>query len=200
MFTGIIEKTSKIIDITTKKVIVENKFDDLKIGESISVNGVCLTVIEFDFKKIIFNISYETYNRSTFKYIKKSDTVNLERALKLGDRFGGHIVTGHVDDTGVILSIEKKKEWYLFSFGVKDTEFMTEKGSISVDGISLTCYNVKNNSFQTAVIPHTYENTNLKYLSLKSYVNIEFDIIAKYLNKNKSEITYKFLKENGFIS
>ncbi|HOJ85759.1 MAG: riboflavin synthase [Elusimicrobiales bacterium] len=199
MFSGIIEKTAKILDLSDKNIAIENRFEDLIIGESIAVNGVCLTLRKYDFKKTVFDISEETYSVTNFKYLKKGDIANLERALKLGDRLGGHIVSGHIDEVGKLLRVKKTAESYFFKFQVKNTEFMAEKGSVCVNGISLTCFEIIEKTFTVAVIPHTYENTNLKFLSPGSYVNIEYDILSKYLNNKKSGITREFLKENGFL-
>ena len=199
MFTGIIEKVSKIIEISSKKIIIQNLFQDLKLGESISVDGACLTLSGFDNNKMIFDISSKTYSITRFRYLKKGDFVNLERALKLGDRFGGHIVMGHVDEVGRVYDIKKEGDFYVFMFNISKTDMIVEKGSIAVNGISLTPYDISKNSFSVSVIPHTYLNTNLKYLSKNSPINIEFDIIAKYNKKNISKITIDFLRQNGFI-
>ncbi|MEF3280222.1 MAG: riboflavin synthase [Elusimicrobiota bacterium] len=198
MFTGIVEQISRIIKLTDRKITVENHYKDLKDGESISINGVCLTVSDFDTKKILFDISPETYQRTNFKYLKPGLYVNMERALKLGDRIGGHILSGHIDELGRIYNIEKQSDSYVFSFKVSDFKYLAEKGSIAINGISLTPFNLRSNIFDVAVIPHTYEKTNLKFLKTGDFVNIEFDIIAKYLNKEEKKITLDFLKENGF--
>jgi riboflavin synthase len=200
MFTGIIEKTAKIINISQKRIIIENVFEELRNGESISVDGVCLTLTYFDKKEIFFDISPHTYSVTRFKYLKNGEIVNLERALKVGDRLGGHIVTGHIDEVGIVYDIKREDDFYVFIFEVSDTNLLVEKGSVCINGISLTCYDISKNKFKVSVIPHTYNNTNLKNLSRNSKVNIEFDIIAKYLKKNSSSrITLDFLKQNGFV-
>jgi len=200
MFTGIIEKTAEIINISQKRIIIENVFDELRNGESISVDGVCLTLTYFDKKEIFFDISPRTYSVTRFKYLKNGEIVNLERALKIGDRLGGHIVTGHIDEVGIVYDIKREDDFYLFIFEISDTNLLVEKGSVCINGISLTCYDISKKKFKVSVIPHTYKNTNLKNLSKNSKVNIEFDIIAKYLKKNpSSQITLDFLKQNGFV-
>jgi len=200
MFSGIIEKTAKLIKIKPNRVIIENVFDKLNNGESISVNGICLTLTDFNKKEMHFDISDETFSITSLRYLKNGEILNLERAIKLGDRFGGHIVSGHIDEVGRVYEIKKEKDSYIFSFEVSSTDFMVEKGSVSVNGISLTCYNISKTRFSVSVIPYTYNNTNLKNLSKNSRVNIEFDIIAKYLKKTlSSRITLDFLKQNGFV-
>jgi len=200
MFSGIIEKTAKLIKIKPDCIVIENVFYNLNIGESISVNGICLTLTDFNKKEMHFDISEETFSITSLRYLKNGEILNLERAIKLGDRFGGHIVSGHIDEVGRVYEIKKEKDSYIFSFEVSSTDFMVEKGSVSVNGISLTCYNILKNRFSVSVISHTYNNTNLKNLSKNSRVNIEFDIIAKYLMKNpSSQITLDFLKQNGFV-
>lgn len=199
MFSGIIEKTSRIIKISPGVIVIENVFDDLKCGESISVNGVCLTIFNFNQKVIFFNLSEETYRITTFKYLKIKDVVNLERSLKLGDRINGHIVTGHIDEVAKITQINKLTSSYIFKFRVKTTTLLCEKGSVCVNGISLTSFDIKDDSFVVSVIDYTYNNTNLKDLRVNSPVNIEYDILSKYLLKKKNNMDLNFLKENGFL-
>lgn len=199
MFTGIVENLLKVLDINKKRITVENVYNDILNGESIAVNGVCLTVTASDKTTISFDISEETYSKTNFKYIKNGDLVNIERALKLGSRLGGHIVSGHIDEVGEIKKIKELDGSYIITVSVSNTKYVVEKGSVCVNGISLTSFNVKPKSFDVSVIPHTFENTNIKLSAKNKFVNIEFDIIAKYLKKDESKITLDFLKNNGFV-
>jgi len=199
MFTGIVENLLKIADINKNRIVIENVYDDIINGESIAVNGVCLTVGHHDKKTISFDTSEETYSKTNFRYIKKGDLANIERALKLGSRMGGHIVSGHIDEVGRIEKIKELDGSYIITVSVSNTKYVVEKGSVCVNGISLTSFNVKPESFDVSVIPHTFKNTNINLLEKNRFVNIEFDIIAKYLKKDESKITLNFLKENGFV-
>jgi riboflavin synthase len=199
MFTGLIEKTTRINDISNSSLSILNPFTDgdYKIGDSISINGICLTVEKIEKINILFSVSEETYKKTNLRYLKKGDIVNIERAIKATDRFGGHFVSGHIDSLGFLKSYVKNKNSYTFTFSA-DTDFIVEKGSIAIDGISLTCFNVRQGLFDIAVIEHTYNNTNLRYIKNKIPVNIEYDMIAKYVLRKKIDLN--FLKENGFIS
>lgn len=198
MFSGIVD-LAKIINIQNNKIIIENKYTDTQLGESIAINGVCLTVSYFDNKIIKFDISNETYSRTNFRYYKNGDFVNIERSLKIGSRLGGHIVLGHVDEIGKLIGVKRIINSYLVSIRVSDTKYIVEKGSVCVNGVSLTCFDITRNTFKVSIIPHTYENTNIKYIRKKPYLNIEFDIIGKYALK-KQTIDMEFLKENGFLN
>lgn len=208
MFTGIIEELGKIQNITSNKITIDcnSVIKDTKIGDSIAVNGVCLTVIDLNNNSFTANISPETFNITAFKYLNTNNFVNLERALKSDGRFGGHIVSGHIDGLGKILSINKTNDFYNLKIKLnqEQSKYVIKKGSITIDGISLTIANIDNNLIDIAIIPHTYENTNLKTLKNNDYVNIETDTIAKYVEKflltsdNKSRIDLKFLQEHGF--
>lgn len=147
----------------------------------------------------------ETMKRSSLRNIKNNEYVNLERALSLNARLGGHIVSGHIDGIGTIENIEKDENaiWYTISVGQDLLKYIVEKGSIAIDGISLTVAEVTNKNFKVSIIPHTQEKTNLKHKKVKDIVNIECDIIGKYIeklleNKNECKITKEFLIENGF--
>jgi len=215
MFTGIIEELGKIksfelLSNSAKLTIeCENILSDIKIGDSISVNGVCQTVIEFDSPSFSVMLSDETLKVTTFSYAKTGDFVNLERALTLNSRLGGHIVSGHIDCIGKLIKIEKLSDFYNLEFEIplNQAKYVVYKGSITVNGISLTVANVNDNTFTVAIIPHTYDNTVLKYLKTGDSVNIETDILGKYVekllgfgdNKTKSNISMEFLKENGFV-
>ena len=211
MFTGIIEEIGKIIETnkmssnTTIKINAKKVLEDIKLGDSIAVNGVCLTVIDFKEDYFKADIMNETFDITSFSILKKQDNVNLERALKLSDRLGGHIVTGHIDCVGTIKNINKIPGKYNFIIEIPKefTQFIVNKGSITIDGISLTVASITNNQFMISIIPHTLENTNLKNKSFGDKFNIETDIIGKYalkqdLNK-KSNITMNLLERNGFL-
>lgn len=209
MFTGIVEEIGHINAISNDSISVSCKkiLEDIKIGDSIAVDGVCLTVTSFDNSSFNADMSYETMRVTKLGDLQFDDVVNLERAMLVNSRFGGHIVSGHIDCVGKILGINKTGNFYELGISIPEgnAQYFIKKGSITIDGISLTIYDLTNNSVKIAVIPHTFENTNLKSLKTNSFVNIEFDILGKYveknllMNDNKSNITENFLKENGFI-
>ena len=159
------------------------------IGISIACDGVCLTLISIKNKLYEFYLSKETIVRSNFKNIKKGNTINLEMPLKYGDRISGHICQGHVDTVGKILSIKKVDKSYLFDFEIpaKERKNLIEKASISVNGISLTISKITRKGFQNWIIPHTYRQTNLSNLKKYSLVNIEIDILSKYVRNYFNE-------------
>ena len=206
MFTGIVEETGKVQFITDRKVIIEcsKVLEDTKIGDSIAVNGVCLTVTEIGRNNFSADISPETFKVSC--KLKFGDIVNLERAMSANGRFGGHIVSGHVDGVATIVGLKNNGEFYDLQIKLADEEakYAIRKGSITINGISLTIASVEDNLINIAIIPHTYENTCLKSLKMGDLVNIEVDILAKYIEKflptgnNKSKIDIDFLQKNGF--
>ena len=208
MFTGIIEELGKIQTITSNKiaVIANTVTEGTKLGDSIAVNGVCLTVTGVNSSGFSADISPETMNVTALNTLKTGSFVNLERAMILNGRFGGHIVTGHIDGRGKCININKDNNFYNFDMEIPDelSKYAVRKGSITVDGISLTIAEIQHNIVRIAVIPHTYESTNLKYINTGNYVNIETDILAKYVEKflstsdNKTGISMEFLMENGF--
>ena len=208
MFTGIIEEVGKIQSITSNKIsiLASAVTKDTNIGDSIAVNGVCLTVTKINAGGFDADISPETMRITTFGKLKTGSFLNLERAMPLNGRFGGHIVSGHTDGIGRSKYIKKDSDFYTIELEISAdlSKYVVKKGSISVNGISLTVADVHENIIKIAVIPHTYENTNLKYLQIGDYVNIETDILAKYVEKflstgdNKSGISMEFLLENGF--
>ncbi len=207
MFTGIIEEIGKISSITKSTITIKSKtvLEDAKLGDSIAVNGVCLTIVDLKKDEFTANVSEETFKITNFSELKSGDFVNLERALSLSSRLGGHIVTGHIDTVGEIASIIDKNEFYDLSvkFDKNFENYVVKKGSITINGISLTIADINNNSVSVAIIPHTFNNTILNTLKSKDSVNIEFDILAKYVEKNLStknnSITMNFLEENGFV-
>ena len=208
MFTGIIEELGRVQAVTTDKISIKATIvtKDVKIGDSIAVNGVCLTVTGFNQIGFDADVSPETMRVTTIGKLKTGDFVNLERAMPANGRFGGHIVSGHIDGTGKVVNIKKEADFCIMEFDVPSvlSKYIVKKGSITINGISLTVADIKDNRITIAVIPHTYENTNLQYLHIIDYVNIETDIIAKYIEKflstsdNKSGISMEFLVEHGF--
>ncbi len=187
MFTGIIETVGEIVNLNQegKNLNLEIKTplaSHLKVDQSVSHNGVCLTVVEVKELSYVVTAIQETLDKTNLKTLTKGSTVNLERAMKLGDRLDGHIVQGHVDVTAICIAVEDANGSWIFTFKYKDTEFSTvEKGSITVNGVSLTVVDSKKQTFSVAIIPYTFENTNFKEIKVGSEVNLEFDIIGKYV-------------------
>lgn len=209
MFTGIIEELAKIRKITKDRITIECKtvLDDIKLGDSIAMNGVCLTVTEIFSDGYSADISPETFDVTTLGRLSNGDYVNLERALPANGRLGGHIVSGHIDGVGKFLSCKKDGGFYNLEFLLPENvaKYTVHKGSIAINGISLTIAEAKENTVKVAIIPHTFENTNLKYLKTGDFVNIETDVLARYVEKflstrdNKSGINLALLQENGFL-
>ena len=187
MFTGIIETVGEIVNLNQegKNLNLEIKTplaSHLKVDQSVSHNGVCLTVVEVKELSYVVTAIQETLDKTNLKTLTKGSTVNLERAMKLGDRLDGHIVQGHVDVTAICIAVEDANGSWIFTFKYKDTEFSTvENGSITVNGVSLTVVDSKKQTFSVAIIPYTFENTNFKEIKVGSEVNLEFDIIGKYV-------------------
>ncbi len=187
MFTGIIETVGEIVNLNQegKNLNLEIKTplaSHLKVDQSVSHNGVCLTVVEVKELSYVVTAIQETLDKTNLKTLTKGSIVNLERAMKLGDRLDGHIVQGHVDVTAICIAVEDANGSWIFTFKYKDTEFSTvEKGSITVNGVSLTVVDSKKQTFSVAIIPYTFENTNFKEIKVGSEVNLEFDIIGKYV-------------------
>ncbi|RLD18237.1 MAG: riboflavin synthase [Caldiserica bacterium] len=181
MFTGIIEFKAKVLRNGKNFIEVENPWNDLKIGESVSVNGCCLTVRNFSKKSICFDVSYETLKKTNLKYLKAGDYVNLERSLKVGDRIGGHFVYGHVDTVGRILRKYKKGKFFIFTIKVPSNfrKYVFRTSSVAVEGVSLTVQEVKGNEVVFVLIPETIERTNLGLKKVGELVNIEFDMMVK---------------------
>lgn len=215
MFTGIVEEIGKVQNIRknikSSVIVIEgNKiFEDIHVGDSIAVNGVCLTVTTFNHNIFEADIMNETLNRSSLGRLKNGSYVNLERAMSANGRFGGHIVSGHIDGTGKIVKIEKDDNaiWYTISVEEKLMKYIVEKGSVAIDGISLTVAKVCTKDFSVSIIPHTVKETILSHKSVGDIVNIENDVIGKYVekfinfpqkNEDKKNITMDFLINNGF--
>lgn len=216
MFTGIIEEKGEVVEIKrngtdsfirirTKKIL-----DDVRLGDSIAVNGVCLTVTRMDSNIFQADVMNETLNRSSLGRLSSGSYVNLERAMQAGGRFGGHIVSGHIDGTGRISSIKNDgiAVWYTVLADSEILRYIVEKGSVAIDGISLTVAKVTDHDFSVSVIPHTAEMTILSSKKIGDIVNLENDIIGKYVEKliqpaenstKKDSMDLNFLAENGFI-
>jgi len=197
MFTGIVENLGRVEKKVYTKGLLQLSIDidtfseKIDIGESISVNGACLTVTKIENNRLTFDVMQETVDRSNLKDLKIKDTVNIERALKANSRLSGHFVTGHIDAVGIIRRKEFKNGSYIFHIAIPNEmlSFIVPKGSIAVDGISLTVVEVKGNVFSVHIIPLTYKNTTLGKKSNSDKVNIEIDQLAKYaanLNKQRA--------------
>jgi len=193
MFTGIIKATTELVKREGDRyffALPRKTGEELEIGGSIAVNGACLTITEFSADRTNFgvDVSEETRSRTTLGKLRSGDPVNLEYPLEatgLAGRLDGHIVQGHVDATGRIRNIARKGKDYLFrlSFPAEFSPYLVEKGAVAIDGISLTPYQVKGSSFAVTVIPHTYSSTTLKQKRAGSEVNLEFDVLAKYVER-----------------
>ena len=193
MFTGIIECLGKVVDLKKNEsnldlIISSPISNELKIDQSVSHNGVCLTVVELNGNTHSVTAIDETLKKSNLGFLQIGDEVNLERCMKIGDRLDGHIVQGHVDQTGECISVEvvgdntNNSSWlYTFKYVPSKDNLVVEKGSICINGTSLTAFNAKDNLFSVAIIPYTYEHTNIKQVKKGSLVNLEFDIIGKYV-------------------
>ena len=189
MFNGIIKNTGKIKKISKKgkncilEISSNIKFKKNEIGSSISCSGACLTLEKFIKNTSKFYLSVETLNRTNFKYLKKGDIINLEKSLVFGDRISGHFVQGHVDTTATVQRINiLGKSWLItFNYPKKFKKYLIEKGSITINGVSLTISKIMLNNFQISIIPHTLKLTNLIFLKQNGIVNVEFDILGKYL-------------------
>ncbi len=219
MFTGIIEEVGELAAIKrgARSAVLtirgEKVLEDAKVGDSIAVNGVCLTVTAIlDGRTYTVDVMAETLDRSSLGTLKKGSPVNLERAMPANGRFGGHIVSGHIDGTGTVAEIKKDDNavWYTVKAPANVLKYVVEKGSIAIDGISLTVAYVDASVFKVSIIPHTIAETNLATKKIGSQVNLECDIIGKYVEKlltagetassggASGGITEAFLVENGF--
>ena len=191
MFTGIVEEVGRIITADRKgnsarlKIEAEKVLEDIKIGDSIAVNGICLTVTSFGKNYFTADVMHETLRRSSIGEAASGSPVNLERAMAADGRFGGHIVAGHIDGTGMIEELRKEENavWVKIRTTPEILELIVEKGSICIDGISLTVAEVNEKSFQVSVIPHTGEETTLLKKKAGDRVNLENDIVGKYIKK-----------------
>ncbi|AQS94778.1 riboflavin synthase [Polaribacter sp. BM10] len=191
MFTGIIETLGKVTNLVSEQdnlhiTVSSNITNELKIDQSVAHNGVCLTVVGINENEYTVTAIKETLDKTNIGELKIDSIVNLERAMKLGDRLDGHIVQGHVDETGTCTNIENQNGSTVFTFRYNATinnNITIEKGSITVNGVSLTVVNSKDDSFSVAIIPYTLENTSFKTLAVDDKVNLEFDVIGKYVSR-----------------
>ncbi|MCL2760783.1 MAG: riboflavin synthase [Desulfuromonadales bacterium] len=214
MFTGLIEDLGNVLKIERKggngTILISTKLNlsDSKLGDSIAVNGACLTIKWINGSEILFDVSEETFKRTGFSKMAVASPVNVERSLRLSDRLDGHIITGHVDFTANVTEIKEKSSHKEFTFSIPEgySKYVVEKGSIAVDGISLTVNAATRNSFKVNIIPATLSKTTLANSQVGDSVNIETDIIGKYverlLNSGKAgseKISFEMLASNGFI-
>jgi riboflavin synthase len=190
MFSGIIEAVGEVTvlqkeDNNLHITLISPFTNELKIDQSIAHNGACLTVVNIEHQHYTVTAIGETLARTNLGMLKRGDQVNLERCMKLGDRLDGHIVQGHVDQTALCTGIENMNGSWMYSFDYDQSlgNITVEKGSVCVNGVSLTVVNSKENSFSVCIIPYTYEFTNFRYLQKGDYVNLEFDILGKYISK-----------------
>ena len=195
MFTGIIEKVGKVLEFNNNqsscKLIVQIKRIDtlISVGDSVAINGTCLTVEKSDQPFYHFTLSPETLEVSSLSNLQKDSYVNVELPLTINKFINGHIVSGHVDSLGTVASLEKVKDSWLLLVTVEKNilKYIVTKGSISIDGVSLTVNDIRDQSISLMIIPHTYENTIIKYYKPREKVNIEVDYISKYLDKLKND-------------
>lgn len=216
MFTGIIEELGTVISISKNalqsKITIkaEKIFSDLKLGDSVAVNGVCLTASDISGNTFTADVMNETFSRTSLSKLKPKSHVNLERAMAANGRFGGHIVSGHIDGVGVISDVKKDDNaiWYTIAAKSSILKYIVEKGSVAIDGISLTVAKITADNFSVSIIPHTAKETILSEKGIGDEVNLENDIIGKYVEKlikpekemkKESHVTMNFLAENGFL-
>jgi len=211
MFTGIVEEIGTVREIRgggdSSALKIEGKriFEDLCVGDSVAVSGVCLTVTSLSVNAFTADVMHETLRRSSLGGLRAGSRVNLERAMPANGRFGGHIVTGHIDGAGVIAGIKKDgiAVWYTIKAGNQILKYVVEKGSVAIDGISLTVASVSDASFQVSIIPHTIEATALHDKSIGDSVNLEADLLGKYVERliggaaPQSNVTREFLTKHG---
>ncbi len=217
MFTGLIEDIGEIVQIGKKgnsfQISIKSSLDKISIGDSISVDGVCLTVVAVDKNTFIVEVCSETLERTTLRERKQGELVNLERALQLSDRLGGHLVTGHIDGTAIIKSITKKQNSIIIKITTPPEiiRYLVVKGSVGLDGISLTVNEIQGNDFIVNIIPHTAQVTTIGKKRVGDKVNIETDLIGKYVEKflleaelipkkreESKSISLDFLSKHGF--
>ena len=218
MFTGLIEGTGKLVQIERRgkdmslSILASFDLDQLEIGESVSVDGACLTVVSWEGRTFTVDVSQETLSRTKLARCRPGEEVNLERALKFGDRLGGHLVNGHVDGRAKVVAIDEKGESWVFVFEISAelSRYLIEKGSVAVNGVSLTINRTDVRSFEVNVIPHTFQVTTMGKLRVGDEVNIEVDIIGKYVEKfvgkfresgssSKNSMDRDFLEKHGFL-
>ncbi|MDP8219557.1 MAG: riboflavin synthase [Candidatus Theseobacter exili] len=216
MFTGLIEDIGRVISIRKASgggvLQIESSISglDLSIGESIAVNGICLTLAKKTGKNLFFDVLAETLSKTNLDNCKKEKSVNIERALQVGGRLGGHFLQGHVDGLGKVISNGSINGEWQIEIGLQETgclKYLIQKGSIGIDGVSLTIAKIDNSCFTVCVIPETLRSTNLADRKRGDYVNLEFDMIGKYVlsqlegfKDKKTVLSMKYLEEKGFLS
>lgn len=219
MFTGLVEEVGVLVSVTGSEqasrlvIRAQRVLEDVRIGDSIAVNGICLTVTAHTSSQFSVDVMPETLNKTSLRQLRPGQPVNLERAMRLGDRFGGHIVSGHVDGTGSVLSRQPHANAVLFRIeaGPQLFKYVIPRGSICIDGISLTVVDVEDNSFSVSIIPHTLAETSLRDRRPGDLVNLEADVIGKYVERllgcrslserteaKPTGLSLAFLQENGF--
>jgi riboflavin synthase len=214
MFTGIVEDKGEVLRIEYRgqekrlTITLPSYLTEVQLGDSININGVCLTIVQKKEREIELDLSQETLQKTVLGELKKGDQVNLERALRLTDRLGGHIVTGHVDGMGVIIEKRGEKDFLQLRIRIPESisKYVVQKGSIAIDGISLTVNECQGGEMQMTLIPYTLEKTTLMSKKVGDRVNVETDILAKYVEKLMTQggqksgpVELSFLKEHGFI-
>ena len=206
MFTGLVEEVGTVKKLTFKgsnaKLTVQTSLEGINIGDSVAVNGACLTAVEIGKNFITFDLSEETLKKTNLNFLKPGDKVNLERSLTLQKPLGGHIVLGHVDTLGKVKELRPVGEHrkLVITFEEKFSVYAVEKGSIAVDGISLTINRVGTNFVEINLIPHTFKATNLKYRKVGDFVNLEFDIFGKYVINYLQRFENKFQTFKEFLN
>lgn len=219
MFTGIVEELGTVVSLKrgSKSAVLTIKgdqiFEDLKLGDSVAVNGVCLTATHMSGKTFQADVMNETFNRSSLGTLKKGDVVNLERAMAANGRFGGHMVAGHIDDVGELVSVKQDDNavWFTIKAPKKIMKYCIEKGSIALDGISLTIAKLTEDTLSVSMIPHTIQNTNFGNKKMGDLINLENDMVGKYIdkfihfaededkhNKESTTLTMEMLRNAGF--
>lgn len=214
MFTGLIEEIGSMERISKGEkslkltIVAQKVLEDIKIGDSISTNGVCLTVVEYTDNSFTVDVMPETLRKTNLGELEKGSILNLERALQLSDRLGGHIVSGHVDGLGKIVEFKKEDNatWVTIETTRDVIKYILPKGSIAIDGTSLTVVDVEDNCFSVSIIPITKDETTLLKKAIGDHVNLECDMVAKYIERflnfkeePESTIDLAFLQQNGFL-
>ena len=212
MFTGLIRSLGKVVSLVSMaggvrlEVAMETGGErPIQVGDSVAVNGACLTVVEVGPGRAVMEVSPETLARTNLGDLKPGDMVNLEQALRLGDALDGHLVLGHVDDKATLLEVRREGEFYVFRFSLPEhlARYVARKGSVALDGISLTVKEILGDSFTVAVIPHTLEHTNLQYRKPGDKLNLEVDVIARYVERlmggEEKALSEDLLKRAGFL-